>query len=97
MKKLILVASILSLSLASASPITSKNLRIKKAQEKREIVKKSQKRNLESKAAAERLCLAVQVTCTSAYTCQDWSYDQWMNWANQIQANYCTLGGAYAF
>lgn len=51
--------------------------------------------NEEPKELKEVICLSVQVSCTSAYTCQEWTPSQWLNWANQIQSNYCTLGGRY--
>lgn len=36
-------------------------------------------------------CGVFQASCTSAYTCQDWSPAQWNHWMEQIQENYCQL------
>ena len=36
-------------------------------------------------------CGTFQASCTSVYTCQDWSADQWIEWAEKIQDNYCQL------
>lgn len=36
-------------------------------------------------------CGVFQASCTSAYTCQDWSPSQWYHWMEQIQENYCQL------
>jgi len=36
-------------------------------------------------------CGVFQASCTSAYTCQDWTANQWVEWAEKIQDNYCQL------
>lgn len=54
---------------------------------KESVLKKGRK----AKAALAVRCGIVQATCTSAYTCQDWSDAEFTEWAEQIQNNYCQL------
>lgn len=89
MKKIILVAGIFTVGIISANTTTSTKKSDKKSQNKKEIVSKTKKKK-------EVRCLVYQATCTSAYTCQDWSNQQFIEWANQIQDNYCQLGSEFA-
>lgn len=89
MKRIFLIAGIFTASIISANTATSVKKSDKKSQKNKVLV-------LKSKKAVQRQCAVFQASCTSAYTCQDWSMEQWYNWAEQIQNNYCQLGGAYA-
>lgn len=86
MKKIVLIVGIFAASITSANTITSVKKIVKKSQSKKEIISKSKRMQ----------CAVVQASCTSAYTCQDWTPQQWYNWGQQIQDNYCQLGGNYA-
>lgn len=89
MKKIFLIAGIFTASIISANTTTLVKKSDKKLQKKKVFV-------IKSKKAVQLQCAVFHATCTSAYTCQDWSMEQWYNWAEQIQNNYCQLGGAYA-
>lgn len=66
------------------------------SKEKKEVVSKSKnKTTLKNKATKRVQCATVVVTCTSAYTCQDWTADQWIHWGQQIQNNYCMYDSPY--
>lgn len=86
MQKLLLIAAIGIAGLASAKGNVEKKVNSKG----KEIVvaKKAKKKQ-------RRQCATVVVSCTSAYTCQDWTADQWLNWASQIQSNYCMIDSPY--
>ncbi len=103
MKKMILLAGILITGAVSANTIAPGN-----GNDKKEIVSKSGNDNnkeiisnnkkaeaLESKSALRRECATVVVTCTSAYTCQDWTPQQWIDWGTQIQNNYCMIDSPF--
>lgn len=91
MKKVILVAATLVAGISSASVFVPKNEIVKK-----EIVSENKDCSIsEVKEAKRYMCLSVAVTCTSAYTCQDWSAEQWLNWADQIQNNYCMINSPF--
>ncbi|WBV60987.1 hypothetical protein PFY12_02425 [Chryseobacterium camelliae] len=92
MKKMILIAGIFTASFISANTITVEKKSDKKLQNNKEVVSNKQiAKTSKAKTKKQRQCLAVSVTCTSAYTCQDWTPEQWMNWADQIQYNYCDI------
>lgn len=104
MKKMILLAGILVAGAVSANTISTKYENDKKSENKKESVSKDKKEivsknenktTLENKAAKRVECATVTVTCTSAYTCQDWSAAQWINWAEQIQNNYCMIDSPF--
>lgn len=101
MKKIILVASILV-----GGAISANNTTMKKENDKKEIVSKNtndkeivsksiNKKAIKAKAALRSECRTVVVTCTSAYTCQNWSESQWNNWGSQIQSNYCMIDSPF--
>lgn len=91
MKKFILCAAILIAGITSAKALTPAEEYDAKLQEKTEAI-------VESKAEAlvDSNCFVFHASCTSASTCQDWSVEQWYEWAVEIQNNYCELGGPYA-
>lgn len=104
MKKIILLAGILITGAVSANTITPKYEKDKKSELKKESVSKDEKEitsknknkaTLENKTAKRTECASVVVTCTSAYTCQDWTPAQWVNWAEQIQNNYCMIDSPF--
>ncbi|MCS3869977.1 hypothetical protein J3D55_002893 [Chryseobacterium ginsenosidimutans] len=96
MKKIILLAGILVIGTISANTIIPKYENGKKSEEKKEVVSKNKyKTTLKTKAAKKRECATVTVTCTSAYTCQDWTANQWIDWAQQIQNNYCMYNSPF--
>jgi len=101
MKKIILVASILVGGVISANNLTPKNENNKKEvvskdeNDKKDIVSKSVKKASKAETALRTECRTVVVTCTSAYTCQTWSEDQWNNWGSQIQTNYCMIDSPF--
>ncbi|PWN66119.1 hypothetical protein [Chryseobacterium oncorhynchi] len=49
------------------------------------------KKTKKAKKKYEMQCGTFQASCTSAYTCQDWSPGQWIHWGEQIQNNYCEM------
>ncbi|MDH5033976.1 hypothetical protein [Chryseobacterium cucumeris] len=84
MKKLLFIAMIGIAGFVSAKGNVEKvNSKTKEVR-----VAKSTKK---SKKKLQMQCGTFQVSCTSAYTCQDWSADQWIEWAEKIQDNYCQL------
>lgn len=89
MKKLILIAGIFTASIISANTNPSIKSSEKKSKNKKEIVTKTKNKK-------EVRCLVFYATCTSAYTCQDWTNQQFIEWGNQIQDNYCQIGGEFA-
>ncbi len=104
MKKMILLTGILLAGVVSANTIStnyendgkSENKKELFSKEKKEVVSKDKnKTTLKNKATKRVQCATVVVTCTSAYTCQDWTADQWINWGQQIQNNYCMIGSTY--
>ncbi len=96
MKKIILLAGILATVAVSANTVTPKYENDKKSDSKKEVtVKNKNKTTLETKVAKKRQCATVTVTCTSAYTCQDWTAEQWIYWGQQIQNNYCMIDSPY--
>jgi len=95
MKNFILLASFLTAGVMSAGVPPTKNTQ-KKLYMKRGLVSLSNTtKSLKNKAAIEYQCATVVVSCTSAYTCQDWSMEQWANWGSQIQSNYCMIDSPY--
>jgi len=96
MKKIILLAGILATVAVSANTVTPKYENDKKSDSKKEVtVKNKNKTTLETKVAKKRQCATVTVTCTSAYTYQDWTAEQWIYWGQQIQNNYCMIDSPY--
>lgn len=104
MKKIILLTGVLIAGAVSANTISTKyesdrkleNKRESLSKEKKELVSKDKnKTTLKNKATKRVQCATVVVTCTSAYTCQDWTADQWINWGQQIQNNYCMIDSTY--
>jgi len=104
MKKIILLAGILATVAVSANTVTPKYENDKKSDSKKEVILKDKKEvtsknknktTLETKVAKKRQCATVTVTCTSAYTCQDWTAEQWIYWGQQIQNNYCMIDSPY--
>lgn len=104
MKKMILLMGILIAGAVSANTISAKyesdgkseNKKESFSKEKKEVVSKDKnKTTLKNKATKRVQCATVVVTCTSAYTCQDWTADQWINWGQQIQNNYCMYDSPY--
>ncbi|MCX8525872.1 hypothetical protein OF897_18315 [Chryseobacterium formosus] len=88
-----LLAAIGVAGLVSANTTLPKN-----ETDKKEIVSKNEELKVEKEETItleterrlqEDNCRTVVVTCTSAYTCQNWSEAQWQNWGSQIQTNYC--------
>lgn len=86
MKKLLFIAMVGVAGLASANGNMEKKVNSKG--KKITVVKKAKKK-------LQKQCITVAVTCTTAYTCQDWSADQWLNWASQIQSNYCMIDSPF--
>ncbi|WP_449398887.1 hypothetical protein [Chryseobacterium wanjuense] len=86
MKKIILLAAFGIAGLVSAKGNVEKKVNSKGKEIT--VVKKAKKK-------LRRQCATVVVSCTSAYTCQDWSADQWLYWATQIQNNYCMIDSPY--
>jgi hypothetical protein len=102
MKKIILLAGILVIGAVSANTITpgnendKKEVVLKNRNDNKEIISNNEKAEaLESKSTLKRECATVVVTCTSAYTCQDWSPQQWIDWGTQIQNNYCMIDSPF--
>lgn len=60
-------------------------------------VKKNNSKSITDKKKKKEQCKVVYATCTSAVTCQNWTAEQWYDWALAIQQNYCQLGGEYAY
>ncbi|WP_374465487.1 hypothetical protein [Chryseobacterium sp.] len=86
----------------SASDITNakasntKNEKTIKYEVKRDAFsKKKSKTTSKAKSALLAECRSIVVTCTSAYTCQEWSEDQWNTWGSNIQSNYCMYDSPY--
>lgn len=91
MKKLFLVGCIFAVGAISANTTTPKN-----GNDKKEVISKNEDtKTVKTADVADVVCLSVVVTCTSATTCQDWTGEQWMNWAHQIQSNYCMIDSPY--
>lgn len=85
MKKLLFIVALGIAGLASAKGNVekegnSKAKEVKLTKDAKKVKKKAQKQ-----------CGVFQASCTSAYTCQDWTSDQWIHWMEQIQENYCQL------
>ncbi|WP_294283966.1 hypothetical protein [uncultured Chryseobacterium sp.] len=96
MKKMILLTGILIAEAVSANTISAKYESDGNSGNKKEVVSKDKnKTTLKNKATKRVQCATVVVTCTSAYTCQDWTADQWINWGQQIQNNYCMYDSPY--
>ncbi|KQM49939.1 hypothetical protein [Chryseobacterium sp. Leaf201] len=96
MKKIILLAGILATVAVSANTVTPKYENDKKSNSKKEVTSKNKnKTTLETKVVKKRQCATVTVTCTSAYTCQDWTAQQWAEWGQQIQNNYCMINSPF--
>jgi len=94
MKKIMLLATICVAGLVSANTTIPKNETDKKEivsknEESKKVKKEEKTATLETKRLLEDNCRTVVVSCTSAYTCQNWSEAQWQNWGSQIQTNYC--------
>ncbi|MCJ7935724.1 MAG: hypothetical protein MUW56_19380 [Chryseobacterium sp.] len=84
MKKLLLIAMVGVAGFVSAKGNVEKvNSKAKEA-----TVAKSTKK---AKKKLQMQCGTFQASCTSAYTCQDWTAGQWIEWAEKIQDNYCQL------
>ncbi|MFS4428800.1 hypothetical protein [Chryseobacterium sp. S90] len=81
MKKLLFIAMVGMAGFASAKENVEKVN--SKAKETKTIKKAKKKTQMQ--------CGTFQASCTSAYTCQDWSAGQWIEWAEKIQDNYCQL------
>ncbi len=102
MKKIILLAGILISVAVSANKVTPKNENNKKEivsknknDEEKIISKNKYTKTIESKGILRKQCATVTATCTSAYTCQDWTTQQWTDWGQQIQNNYCMIDSPY--
>jgi hypothetical protein len=96
MKKIILIVGIFTASFISANTVTSVKESDKKSQNNKEVVSSRQiTKTSNAKNKKQRQCLAVSVTCTAAYTCQDWTPMQWIYWAEQIQNNYCMIDSTF--
>ena len=81
MKKVLFIAALGVEGLVSAKGnVEEVNSKAKKIT----VIKKESKK-------VEKQCGTFQASCTSAYTCQDWTADQWIHWMEQIQENYCQL------
>ncbi|RXM53317.1 MULTISPECIES: hypothetical protein [unclassified Chryseobacterium] len=84
MKKLLFIAMLGVVGFVSAKGNVEKvNSKTKEA-----TVAKSTKK---AKKKLQMQCGTFQATCTSAYTCQDWTVGQWLEWGEKIQDNYCQL------
>ncbi len=84
MTKLIVLAAFGVAGLVSAKDNVEKVNSIKKeVTTTKEIKKIKRVRQVE--------CGVFQASCTSAYTCQDWTSDQWIRWMEKIQQNYCQV------
>ncbi len=84
MKKILFIAALGVAGLASAKgnveKVNSKAKEVTVAKSTKKVKKKNQMQ-----------CGTFQASCTSAYTCQDWTAGQWIEWAEKIQDNYCQL------
>jgi hypothetical protein len=81
MKKVLFIAALGVTGLVSAKGNVEKvNSKAKKIT----VIEKESKK-------VQKQCGTFQASCTSAYTCQDWTADQWIHWMEQIQENYCQL------
>jgi hypothetical protein len=86
MKKLLFIAMVGIAGFASAKGSVEKvNSKVKKVTVTKTIKNKKVKKKVQMQ------CGTFQASCTSAYTCQDWSAGQWIEWAEKIQDNYCQL------
>lgn len=91
-KKIILIAVILVAGVANAKTGTPENGNDRKSQNKKEVISENkEKSTLTTKALKELECNVFYASCTAAYTCQDWTPQQWYDWAYAIQQNYCQL------
>lgn len=88
MKKLLLIAVIGIAGLASAKGYLEKEVNSKA---KEVTITKNTKKVKKIAKVKQVQCGVFQASCTSAYTCQDWTNDQWIHWMEQIQENYCQL------
>lgn len=96
MKKMILLAGILITGAVSANTIAPGNENNKKSQNKKEMVSKNEgTKTIKTTAGKRYQCGTVFATCTSAYTCQDWTPQQWYDWGVQIQSNYCMIDSPF--
>lgn len=95
MKKIVLLATLLVAGGVYANTTSNTKESVKIENVKKQFITKKKIKKNSSKAILETECRAVIVTCTSAYTCQNWSEDQWNNWAYQIQSNYCMIDSPF--
>lgn len=83
MKKLLFIIALGVAGLASAK----ENLENINSKEK----KINAIKNVSKSKKVKTQCGVFHASCTSAYTCQDWTESQWLHWMEQIQENYCQL------
>lgn len=99
MKKLILLAGILTAGFMSANDrLWNNENEVIETQET--IVKTEKEETAENKQILRRVCAVYHATCTSAYTCfQVDTFDEFVNaydaWGDAIQANYCMINSPY--
>ncbi|AZA79576.1 hypothetical protein EG347_19800 [Chryseobacterium sp. G0186] len=85
MKKVLFIAMLVGIAgFASAKENVEK---VNSKTEEVTVIKNTQ----EVKKKVQMQCGVFEASCTSAYTCQDWSVGQWIEWAEKIQDNYCQL------
>ena len=99
MKKLILLAGILTAGFVSA------NNNLPEEVNEIKVVKEAIAENTESTTQANKevlrqICVVFYATCTSAYTCFEGNsfedvYDDAVEWAGNVQANYCMLNSPF--
>ncbi|MEG2100811.1 hypothetical protein [Chryseobacterium sp.] len=99
MKKLILLAGILTVGFVSAKDRLPNNEKeVTENQEAR--VDTKQEDSAENKQILRRVCAVYHATCTSAYTCfqvdtfEDF-VDAYLTWGENIQNNYCMIDSPF--
>lgn len=85
MKKILFIAALSVAGFASAKGNVEKEINPK------EVTVKNTKKAKKIAKIKQVECGVFQASCTSAYTCQDWTPSQWYHWMEQIQENYCQL------
>ncbi|SHH64183.1 hypothetical protein SAMN05421866_3296 [Chryseobacterium oranimense] len=90
MKKILFIAALGVAGLASANGNGNVEKEVNPKAKEVAVTKNTKKAKKIAKIKQVE-CGVFQASCTSAYTCQDWTPSQWYHWMEQIQENYCQL------
>lgn len=99
MKKMIFVAGMLTAGFMSANNnINVCDNEIKEVFQSITTVKENS--SVEKVQSMRQICVVFHATCTSAYTCFEGNsiedvYDDAVEWAGNIQANYCMINSPF--